>query len=122
MSRSKHRTYPKSNEKEENETLQTLKAANKRLKKTIEQLKQEILTLEKAFKQTGRYLKDNTDGFSVEAVIKGVQKDKTLQQLKDESGCSKCGSINLRSMSGGRGFHVRFCNDCKNTEKVLDET
>lgn len=120
MSRSKHRTFPKKEEREENETVHTLKAANKRLKKTIEQLKQELLTLEKAFKQTSKYVKGNTDGFSVKEVIEGVNKDMTLQELKDEKGCKKCGSINLRSMEGGRGFYIKICNDCKMTEKVLD--
>ena len=51
------------------QTLKELKAANRRLKSDNQRLKMELATLQEAFLKTSVYLKNNTDGISVEKII-----------------------------------------------------
>ena len=104
---------------EENEqTIKELKAANRRLKKDNERLKSEVATLQQAFSQTSVYLKGNTDNISVEKIIEGVKKGSTLQEIKKENKCEKCGSLNVKELSIYNVGTIILCSDCKNRKVV----
>lgn len=118
MSRSKHQSYPKKEEKEEHETVRTLKAANRRLKSENEKLLSQIATLEKAFAKTSKYLKDNTDNISVEKIIQGVKEDKKLVEIKKLGLCSKCGSGDLKELPAGRAGYIKICVACNDRSMV----
>lgn len=99
---------------EENEqTIKELKAANRRLKRDNERLKSEIDTLQQAFSQTSVYLKGNTDNISVEKIIEGVKKGSTLQQIKKDNKCEKCGSTNVKDLNIATMGRIILCGDCK---------
>lgn len=99
---------------EENEqTIKELKAANRRLKKDNERLKSEVDTLQQAFSQTSTYLKGNTDNISVEKIIEGVKKGSTLQEIKKENKCEKCGSNNIKDLNISTMGRIILCGDCK---------
>lgn len=82
----KHRTYPESESKE-----RQLRKKIKEQEKEIERLKSELKTLNKAFNKTAGYIKDNLDNVSVEKVIKGVKKDKSMKEIREENTCPDCG-------------------------------
>jgi hypothetical protein len=108
----KHKTFPKSDHREDNETVKDLKAANRRLKSDNERLKAELATLEQAFAKTSKYLKDNTDNVSIEKIIEGVKKDKNLEQIKVEEACKKCGSKETKQLPAGRAGYIKICVIC----------
>lgn len=82
----KHQTYPESESKE-----RQLRKKIREQEKEIERLKAELKTLNKAFGKTATYIKDNLDNVSVEKVIKGVKKDKSMKEIKEENTCPDCG-------------------------------
>jgi len=125
----KHRTYANSDQREEHETIDKLKAANKRLKKQVEELKQELATYEKAFNKTSRFLKDNTEGFSVHDVIQGAKHGKTLEEMRSDykqvnavEKCNQCSKYSVRKLAGGHGFNLLICDNCKHVEKKVDNS
>jgi hypothetical protein len=117
----RHRTYPKSEEREENETISKLKSANRRLKSDNERLKAEISTLEAAFKQTSRFIKNNSDNISIESIIDGVKSGKNLKEIQTIESCEKCGSGDVKELSMGKVGVMKFCNVCKHRDWVYRE-
>lgn len=114
------RSRRKSGDTDENEqTITELKTANRRLKSDNERLKQELATLQAAFEKTSKYLKDNTDGFSIEALIKGVKKGSTLEQIKVNNSCEVCKSQKLKELSVPFG-KIMLCIDCNHSKVVRD--
>lgn len=97
-------------------TLKELKAANRRLKSDNERLKSELVSLQEAFYETSKYLKNNTDGISVEKIIEGVKNSKTLVEIKKVDKCSKCESIEVKELNVPAVGLIRICSACKNRE------
>jgi len=109
----------KKNDDASEETLKDLKIANRRLKSDNERLKQELSTLQDAFEKTSKYLKDNTDDFSIEALIKGAKRGSTLQEIKDTNTCLVCKSQKLKSLNVPFG-KILLCTDCNHSKVVRD--
>ena len=104
---------------EENEqTIKELKAANRRLKSDNERLKAELSTLQAAFDKTSSYLKGNTDNISVEKIIEGVKKGSTLEQIKKQNKCTKCGSHSVKEFSVINVGKIILCGDCKDRKVI----
>jgi hypothetical protein len=111
------RNNKKNNEHEE-QTIQELKEANRRLKSDNRKLKAQIATLEEAFNKTSHYLKNNTDGISVETIIDGVNKGVTLKEIQT---CKKCGSATIKEHKiHGVGI-LRLCTNCNDRGIVKRE-
>lgn len=87
MGRGRHRTFP--NNEIEDKTKE-LKKALKDRDKTIERLKNELKTLNKAFEKTGTYIKGNLDNLTVDKVIEAVKKEKTMVEIKADNKCPQC--------------------------------
>jgi predicted nuclease with TOPRIM domain len=114
------RSRRKDNDTEENEkTLKELKAANRRLKSDNERLKQELATLRSVFDKTSKYLKDNTDNFSVESLIRGAKNEATLEQIKITNSCYVCKSTKLKELNVPFG-KIMLCTDCNHSKVVRD--
>lgn len=117
----KHKTFPKSDHREDSETVKDLKAANRRLKSDNERLKAELATLEQAFAKTSRYIKDNTDNVSIEKIIEGIKKDKNLEQIKLEEACKNCGSKETKQLPAGRAGYIKICTVCNERSMLKNE-
>lgn len=100
------------------EVLKELKAANRRLKSDNQRLKMELATLQEAFLKTSLYLKNNTDGISVEKIIEGVQKGSTLSEIKKVCKCEKCGSSSVKEFAVMNVGKIILCSECKNRKVV----
>jgi predicted RNase H-like nuclease (RuvC/YqgF family) len=105
-------------EEENEQTIKELKAANRRLKSDNERLKAELSTLNAAFDKTSTYLKGNTDNISVEKIIDGVKKGSTLNQIKKQIKCEKCGSHNVKEFNVANVGTIVLCGDCKDRRVV----
>lgn len=104
---------------EENEqTIKELKSANRRLKSDNERLKAELATLQEAFSKTSSYLKGNTDNISVEKIIEGVKRGSTLQQIKTDNKCKKCGSNSLKDFNVVNVGRIILCSSCKDRRVI----
>ena len=91
--------------------LNKLRRRIKRLEEENHRLKSELKTFNKAFAKTSKYLKDNTDGFSVEKVIEASKKEKTLQETREEDKCPECGEeLSYSSLPFGRLILCKACN------------
>lgn len=99
-------------------TIKELKTANRRLKSDNERLKSELMSLQEAFGETSKYLKNNTDGISVEKIIEGVKNNKTLVEIKKTNKCEKCGSSEVKELNVPNVGLIRLCSICKNREVV----
>lgn len=79
-----------------------LKRRIKRLEKENNRLKSELNSLEQAFKNTRRYIDDETKNVSVDRMIDAAKKGTKLSDLKKELECPKCGDeINqIKSLAG----------------------
>lgn len=117
MGKGRHKVYSKKEESKE----AVLRKKIKELEKEIIRLKSELKTLNKAFEKTGKYIKDNTDGFTVERVIEAVKKEKKLVEIKqDIPSCPKCkGSVKESRIPAGL---LRLCEEaCGYREVVRNE-
>ena len=112
MTKTKHKTYQK--EAKDGET-EKLKKKIRRLESDKRKLKSELATLEAAFLKTTRYLKDSTDGISVEKIIADTKKDKTLEVIKVDLWCSKCGNKSPRLFELPESTMI-LCDTCGNRE------
>ena len=115
---SRRRSKDNKNGEENEQTIKELKAANRRLKSDNERLKTELSTLQAAFQKTSSYLKGNTDHISVEKIIEGVKKGSTLEQIKKENKCEKCGSSNIKEFNVVSVGTIVLCGDCKDRRVV----
>lgn len=112
MSKILHPREEKDGEKER------LKKRIRKLEKENTKLKSELNTLESAFNKTAKYLRDNTDEFSVEKVIEAAKKEKPLVDLKNEQRCGRCNEFVKPTKI--RNGYMKFCQYCKKTE-ILPE-
>jgi formylmethanofuran dehydrogenase subunit E len=108
-------SYPREEKDGEKEKL---KKRIRKLEKENTKLKSELNTLESAFHKTARYLKDNTDAFSVEKIIDAAKKEKPLIELKNEQRCGRCNEFVKPTKI--RNGYMKFCQYCKKTE-ILPE-
>lgn len=81
---------------------QKLRRRVKRLEKENNRLKSELNSLEQAFKNTRKYIDDETKNVSVDKMIDAAKKGQKLSDLKKELQCPKCGDeINqIKSLAG----------------------
>jgi hypothetical protein len=101
-------------EVENNEqTIKELKAANRRLKSDNQRLKAEIATLQEAFSKTAIYLKKDTVDLNVEELIKGAIYGASLDKIKNESKCEKCGAGLLKEFNVENVGKLLLCVECK---------
>lgn len=99
-----------------------LQEENRKLKEQLNhaknenhKLKTENKTIHAAWRKTEEFLKNVTDGRSVEEIIKDVNGGKGLRKL--ETACSSCKSTNI-SISKFSNFRIIVCADCAHKEKV----
>lgn len=112
MNKTLYHSESKDGEKEK------LKKRIRKLEKENSKLKSELKTFNKAFATTTKYIKDNTDNFSVESVINSVKKNKTMREMKDESRCEICdGDVKETIIPNGI---LKVCKTCgrRNVEKT----
>lgn len=105
-------------ERQNEQAIKDLKAANRRLKSDNQRLKMELQTLQEAFKKTSSYLKNNTDNISVESIIEGVKKGSSLEQIKKTNKCDKCGEACIKDFHVANVGRIILCTSCK-TRKVI---
>lgn len=85
----RHKTYPEENN---NEKEKALRVKIKQQDQEIKRLKAELKTLNRAFEKTAGFIKGNVDGVSVEKMIAGAKKEKTMVEIKKENACPDCGA------------------------------
>ena len=95
------------------DTLKKVRARNKKLEKENRELKTKNKTLEIAFEETKKFLKDNTEGFSIEECIKAAKKKKTLKKMKETKGIMNCPSCSKEiKIIGFPNKTVYSCGEC----------
>ena len=119
----KPKKVPKREEKDGE--LQKLKTRVKRLEKENDRLKSELNSYEQAFKNTSKFLRDNTKEISLEALIKAAKEGASLKQVKDtefKRVCKYCMSDNVHVSDIPTGKMI-LCRDCSKTniEKKSEE-
>lgn len=87
-----------------------LKRRIRKLEKEKAALKSELKTYDDAFGQTVDFLKEFTDEFSLEDVIKMAKENKKAKESKRI--CEKCGSDNIKVIPSLAG-DIIICSDCK---------
>lgn len=116
--------FPIENDGKIRDTLQKLRARNKKLEKENKELRSRLSTLEEAFRKTKAFLKDSTDEFSIEQCIEGAKKNQTLKELKPS--CPKCSSKLSKIKTNNRDIVICGNKNCgfkeiqRNTETVCD--
>ena len=119
----KPKKVPKREEKDGE--LQKLKNRVKRLEKENDRLKSELNSYEQAFKNTSKFLRDNTKEISLDALIKAAKEGASLKQVRDSElkrVCKFCMSQNVHVSEVPSGKLV-LCRDCSKTniEKKSEE-
>lgn len=98
--------------------VKSLKKRIAKLENENKRLKSELKTFEQMFRRTVIYLKKDTEELSIEQIIKGVDDDKTLFQIKEDNkgkwACHKCEDGELRLIIVPQGRYFRKCNKCEN--------
>ena len=119
MGRNKdHYVEPKSAE------VKSLKKRIAKLENENKRLKSELKTYEQMFKRTVTFLKKDTEELSIHQIIKGVDADESLFEIKDKVkerwNCYKCpsGILKLILVPGNRYF--RRCSSCVNRTPVKE--
>lgn len=99
-----------------------LKQRCRKLEEENERLKKEIKTLEGFRKVTTDYIDKELDGIPVEKVIRGLEKQSKLKDLKEDLKpyCKKCFNEEVTVVGRPDGKKVVMCFKCK-TNEVLDE-
>lgn len=106
--------------------VKSLKKRLAKLENENRRLKSELKTFEAMFRRTVIYLKKDTEELSIEQIIKGVDDDKTLFQIKEDNkgkwSCHHCeeGELNLIIVPGNRYF--RRCNKCPHRTQPKEYT
>lgn len=97
-----------------------LRAENKDLTKENNKLKSELGTLELAFDETKKFLKDTMKDYSVEEAIERAKK--THKRKKEEKKrkaakevCPKCGNYEVKLIPSRAGT-VIVCGECEHRE------
>lgn len=88
-----------------------LKKRIKKLEGENARLKSEVNSLEEAFKNTKKFIDDETQGVSVEKMIDAAKKGTRLKDVKPK--CPECGA-DVKITPGPRGMgRVIVCGNCK---------
>lgn len=123
----KPKKVPKREEKDGE--LQKLKTRVKRLEKENDRLKSELRSYEQAFKNTNKFLRDNTKEISLEALIKAAKEGSSLRDVQKQElhrTCKYCLSIDVHVSDTPVGKMV-VCRNCSKTDiekkqqEVLEE-
>lgn len=103
---------------------QKLKNRIKRLEKENNNLRSEINSLEQAFKNTTKFLRDHTEHISLDELINAAKNGSSLKNVQDEQKvepvCPKCFSKNFIVVPTPFG-EVRSCGDCRHRETVNEK-
>lgn len=117
MGRNKdHYVEPKSAE------VKSLRKRIAKLENENRRLKSELRTYEDTFRRTVTFMKKGTENLSIQQLVKGVDADETLFQIKekveDRWKCHKCheGKLSLIIVPGNRYF--RRCAMCTNKTEL----
>lgn len=104
------------------ERLNKLQRRVKRLEKENAILRSEIKTLEAYRDKTNTYIDKELDGIPVEDVIKSVEKQLTLKQVKnkDSMKCPACGNMTLKIMPILNG-ELNLCGNCGYRKVIKNE-
>lgn len=111
------------------DSMEKLKAANRRLIKEVKQLKSELRTLEVAFSKTEHLLKNSVKGKSLVSIMKSLVEDGTLpedydmpeefiEEIVPTKKCSKCGEKDFKIVTTDKST-LTVCNNCGN--RTLDK-
>jgi predicted nuclease with TOPRIM domain len=98
--------------------LDKLKNRVRNLEKENHRLKSELRTYEQAFKNTTKFLRDNTKEISLEKLIDAAKKGDSLKQVRDsevKKTCKFCFSTNIHVGTIPSGKMI-MCRDCSKTE------
>jgi Zn finger protein HypA/HybF involved in hydrogenase expression len=117
------------NESDNKDTIQKLKAANRRLVKENKKLKQEMQNLEAAFSRTEHLLKNSVKGKSLASIMKSLVEDGTLPENYDmpeefieeiipTHKCPKCGNKDFKVITSDKST-LTVCNICNH--RALDK-
>lgn len=130
MGKSKHKEY---NKEDKDGEIGKLKKRVRHLEKENDRLKSELRTYESAFNKSVKFLKEKTENFSLDEMIKGAQQEMTLQEIKRDKAqrfedfknkwqCKMCsdGVLHMFIIPGNRYF--RKCNMCENRTPVKELT
>ena len=98
---------------------QRLKKRIARLEKEKNELKSQIRAYESAFRDVTKFLRDSTKDISLEDLISAAQRDKSLEEVKQDTieVCRKCLSedVKITKVPFGR---IVICNDCNHREVI----
>jgi len=95
-----------------------LKKRIKRLENENKRLKSELNSFEQAFKNTRKFLIDNTDEITLEGLIDAAKKGSSLKQAQEDGEdkvCGQCLSTEYKELPTRFGF-LKICNKCGHTE------
>lgn len=104
--------------------VKSLKKRIAKLEHENKRLKSELKTYEQMFRKTVTFLKKDTEELTIHQIIKGVDADETLfeikEKVKERWACFSCpeGILKLILVPGDRYF--RKCNACSKRTKVQD--
>jgi DNA-directed RNA polymerase subunit RPC12/RpoP len=90
----------------------------KKLQKQVSELKTQNTTLQKVFNKTEIFLKEVTEGISLNEILQHVKDGSPLRKVSDL--CPHCNSKTLKKMVF-QGFHVILCNQCGYREKINEK-
>lgn len=109
---------------EKDGSIAKLKQRIRRLEKDKRELISKLNTLEQVLKRNFEVLKGSTEDLSVEELIEGAKKNKTIKQIKDDvepvvqsDNCPKCNSEEYKIMEI-RGGQIGVCGNCTYRTKL----
>lgn len=104
--------------------VQRLRNRVRRLEKENRKLKSELNSLEQAFKNTTKFLRDHTQHIDINDLIEAAKHGSSLKDVQEEQEvelvCPKCFSQNFAVVSTPFG-EVRSCGDCKHRETIREK-
>lgn len=120
--------------KSKKDTVEKLKAANRRLIKQVKQLKSELNSMEVAFSKTEHLLKNSVKGKSLVSIMKSLMEEGVLpedydmpEELIEEvvpvKKCSKCGKNDFKIVTSDKTTLI-VCNVCGNralNKEIVEE-
>lgn len=103
---------------------QRLRNRIRKLEKENRKLKSEINSLEQAFKNTTKFLRDHTEHISIHDLIEAAKNGGSLKDVQQEQEvkevCPKCFSDKLVVVLAPFG-KVKSCGECKHRETIHEK-